>query len=354
MIKVLDAGLLTTVQDLGRYGYQRYGVSPSGVMDEFSAKVANKLVENNENESILETTMKGVSLEFLSDSVVAITGGQCDITINGDKIELWRSYKVKTGDILKMGFCKSGLRNYLAFSGGIDVPVIMNSKSTNLKAKLGGYKGRKLQVNDILNIGKQDSKNILEFNKDNVPSYKSELEIRVILGQQEDHFTDDGIKVFFNEIYSVTQESDRMGMRLQSASEKIITHKEGADIISDGITFGAIQVPGNGQPIIMMADRQTTGGYTKIGNIISTDLPKLAQAKPGTKIKFIRCGLDEGIEFLKKMNKIINDKESYTVLESLNKNEEKIKELEIESNKYKHYTVKLNGKIFKVDVQRIG
>lgn len=342
-IKILDAGLLTTVQDLGRYGFQRYGVSASGVMDEYSAKIANKLVGNKVGEAVLETTLKGVQIEFLQNTAVAITGGNCDVTLNGTKIELWQSYLVNRGDILKMGICKSGLRNYLAFAGGIDVPVIMNSKSTNLKAKVGGFNGRKLMTGDILSVGVGSLETPLTLNKHYIPTYSKDIKVGVILGQQDDHFTEAGIKTFLNETYTVTQESDRMGIRLSSVSGATIEHKNGADIISDGITFGAIQVPGSGQPIVMMADRQTTGGYTKIGNVISSDLAKLAQATPGTKVKFVEYTLEQAVQAIKNNDIIINNQNSYI---------SPVKEEVVDSSS-RDYRIKINNKIFELKVERI-
>lgn len=342
-IKILDAGLLTTVQDLGRYGFQRYGVSASGVMDEYSAKIANKLVGNKVGEAVLETTLKGVQIEFLQNTVVAITGGNCDVTLNGTKIELWQSYLVNRGDILKMGICRSGLRNYLAFAGGIDVPIIMNSKSTNLKAKVGGFNGRKLMTGDILSVGVGSLEAPLTLNKHYIPTYSKDIKVGVILGQQDDHFTEAGIKTFLNETYTVTQESDRMGIRLSSVSGATIEHKNGADIISDGITFGAIQVPGSGQPIVMMADRQTTGGYTKIGNVISSDLAKLAQATPGTKVKFVEYTLEQAVQAIKNNDIIINTQNSYI---------SPVKEEVVDSSS-RDYRIKINNKIFELKVERI-
>lgn len=342
-IKILDAGLLTTVQDLGRYGFQRYGVSASGVMDEYSAKIANKLVGNKVGETVLETTLKGVQIEFLQNTAVAITGGNCDVTLNGTKIELWQSYLVNRGDILKMGICRSGLRNYLAFAGGIDVPIIMNSKSTNLKAKVGGFNGRKLMTGDILSVGVGSLETPLTLNKHYIPTYSKDIKVGVILGQQDDHFTEAGIKTFLNETYTVTQESDRMGIRLSSVSGATIEHKNGADIISDGITFGAIQVPGSGQPIVMMADRQTTGGYTKIGNVISSDLAKLAQATPGTKVKFVEYTLEQAVQAIKNNDIIINNQNSYI---------SPIKEEVVDSSS-REYRIKLNNKVFELKVERI-
>ena len=342
-IKILDAGLLTTVQDLGRYGFQRYGVSASGVMDEYSAKIANKLVGNKVGEAVLETTLKGVQIEFLQNTAVAITGGNCDVTLNGTKIELWQSYLVNRGDILKMGICRSGLRNYLAFAGGIDVPIIMNSKSTNLKAKVGGFNGRKLMAGDILSVGVGSLETPLTLNKHYIPTYSKDIKVGVILGQQDDHFTEAGIKTFLNETYTVTQESDRMGIRLSSVSGATIEHKNGADIISDGITFGAIQVPGSGQPIVMMADRQTTGGYTKIGNVISSDLAKLAQATPGTKVKFVEYTLEQAVQAIKNNDIIINNQNSYV---------SPVKEEVVDSSS-RDYRIKINNKMFELKVERI-
>ena len=342
-IKILDAGLLTTVQDLGRYGFQRYGVSASGVMDEYSAKIANKLVGNKVGEAVLETTLKGVQIEFLQNTAVAITGGNCDVTLNGTKIELWQSYLVNRGDILKMGICRSGLRNYLAFAGGIDVPIIMNSKSTNLKAKVGGFNGRKLMAGDILSVGVGSLETPLTLNKHYIPTYSKDIKVGVILGQQDDYFTEAGIKTFLNETYTVTQESDRMGIRLSSVSGATIEHKNGADIISDGITFGAIQVPGSGQPIVMMADRQTTGGYTKIGNVISSDLAKLAQATPGTKVKFVEYTLEQAVQAIKNNDIIINNQNSYV---------SPVKEEVVDSSS-RDYRIKINNKMFELKVERI-
>ncbi|MDP0489034.1 MAG: biotin-dependent carboxyltransferase family protein, partial [Fusobacterium sp. JB021] len=332
--KITDSGLLSSIQDLGRYGYQRYGVSCSGVMDEYSAKIGNFLVGNDENAAVIETTLKGISGEFLKDTLISVTGGDCDVFLNDEKIKLWNSYEVKAGDKLKMGFCKSGLRNYIAFSGGIDVPVVMNSRSTNLKAKIGGFSGRKLMVNDTLSIfellGKKETKGLKE---EFVPKALGEIEVRVILGQQQDYFTKAGIETFFRETYSTTKDGDRMGIRLSGPE---VEHVDGADIISDGITFGAIQIPGNGQPIIMMADRQTTGGYTKIGNVITVDLSKLAQAKPGTKVKFKEVDEKEAIRLMREEKELIFSEDSY----------------EIRSKK-ESFSIILNGKTCEVEIERI-
>ncbi len=335
-LKILDAGLLTTVQDLGRYGYQRYGVSQSGVMDIFSSRVANELVGNLKDDALLEMTLKGVSIKFSQEMGIAITGAKCDAYINDQKIELWRSYKVFCGDILKIGFIKEGVRSYLSFSGGIDVPLIMGSRSTNLKANIGGFEGRKLKVGDELKVFSKEIKILKKLKEEITPKYGKEMDIGVIIGQQHNYFTETGKKIFFESEYTIKSESDRMGIRV---SGNRVEHIGSADIISDGITFGAIQIPGNGQPIIMMADRQTTGGYTKIGNVISTDLSKMAQGIPGCKLKFMKIELEEAVNKIKEEEKIINSLDSYIIIS--------------EESASKLYRVTVNNKTYMVEVSEI-
>ncbi len=240
-------------------------------MDSFPHRVSNLLVGNDLFEAVLEVTLLGPEIEFLEDCVIAITGGNLSPVINKKSINMWKSIHVKKGDILSFGQIKSGCRSYISFAGGIDVPLVMGSKSTYIKGKIGGYEGRSLISKDILKIGssKDNFKSLKgrTIHLKHKPIYTNEFEVRVILGPQDDYFTDKGINTFLSSQYVITNECDRMGYRLDG--EKI-EHIKGADIISDGIAFGAIQIPDNGKPIIMMADRQTTGGYTKIAHIISS------------------------------------------------------------------------------------
>lgn len=290
-IKILSPGLLTSIQDIGRWGYQRYGMSVAGSMDHFSTRVANLLVGNDESEAVLETTFMNPEIQFKCDEVISITGGDMKPKINGQRVPMWTSLLVREDDKLSFEGPKEGIRTYIAFSSGIDVSEIMNSKSTFLKGKIGGYEGRKLAKGDTIGLGdggipKTGSYLPMKYRL----AYKSQDLIRVVLGPQDDYFTQDGINTFFNSEYKITPEADRMGYRLDGPK---IEHIDGADIISDGIVFGSIQVPGHGSPIIMMADRQTTGGYTKIGTVISPDLNKLAQMKPGDKMTFKEVSIDE-------------------------------------------------------------
>ena len=284
-IIITNPGLLTTVQDQGRIGYQQFGVSVSGVMDPRSASLANILVGNDEKEAVLECTMMGPHLQFNQANCIAITGGDLMPTLDGKPIPNYTAVKVEAGQVLKFTMPKTGCRAFIAFAGGLDIPEVMGSRSTYMKAKIGGVEGRKLAKDDVIGFrapkAELKNMNFRSMASEFVP--RKEYTVRVVLGPQDDYFTDAGIQTFLSEVYSVTAEFDRMGCRLEGA---VIQHKEGGDIISDGIAFGAIQVPSSGQPIIMLGDRQTTGGYTKIANVISADFRILAQLKQGDKVRF--------------------------------------------------------------------
>lgn len=284
-IRIIKAGILTTIQDMGRYGYQETGMAVSGVMDTRSTSIANILVGNDENEGAIEVTMMGPTIEFTADNIIAVTGGDLSAKLDGTDFPRYQAVLVKAGQTLSFMAPKAGSRAYIAFAGGLDVPVVMGSKSTNLKSKIGGLDGRKLENGDEIGFtAPKTSLPNMEKRKVAVPDFSAkEHELRVVLGPQDDYFPQSSIDVFFNNEYTISNEYDRMGCRMQGP---VIKHKIGGDIITDGISFGAVQVPSHGNPIVMMADHQTTGGYTKIGNVISVDLPILAQCMPGHKIRF--------------------------------------------------------------------
>ena len=298
-VKIVAPGLLTTIQDAGRYRYQQSGMSVSGVMDSFSHRTANILVGNSQDEAVLEATLTGPTLEFLGDSAVAVTGAVAAVMLNGRPAAMWQSLPVKQGDVLSFGPITGGARLYIAFAGGIDVPVVMGSKSTYIKARVGGLEGRALKAGDVLALNplgiKVESIASKAAHPRFIPEYSSKITLRVVLGPQDDYFTSEGIETFLNTPYTVTNECDRMGYRLEGEA---IAHKDGGDIISDGIVMGAVQVPGNGKPIILMADRQTTGGYTKIATVISADLPLVSQARPGNTLHFQAVSVEEAQEIL--------------------------------------------------------
>lgn len=285
MIEIVKKGLLTTVQDGGRRGWQHIGVPVCGAMDLFSLAVANILAGNPWDSDALEITGIGPDIVFLSSNIFAVSGGSFDMTLDGQPIEMNRAYLAKKGATLKMGGAEAGFRAYISFCGGLDVPPVLGSRSTCLLAGFGGLDGRALEAGD--KIGFRNPQRLLPSMGGRAAQgliLPKKVALRVILGPQDDHFSVKGLDTFLSAEYQVTAESNRMGLRAKGPQ---IGFAEGfgANIISDGIAFGAIQVPG-GQPVIMAADRQTVGGYAKIANVISADLPLLAQCRPGSYISF--------------------------------------------------------------------
>ncbi len=290
-IDVINGGILTTIQDSGRYGYQELGIPTSGVMDDYNYRLANILVGNKLDEAVFEMTFFGPTLKFNENLIIAITGSNMNPKINGELAPMYETIKVKKGDTIQFGKVNEGIRSYLAFGGSIDVPIVNGSKSTHIKTKMGGIEGRALKAKDEINIKKSKEETMRKIPEKYIPKISHCNILKIVLGPQDDFFTEKGIHDLFRSGgYQVTKDFDRMGIRLKGTA---IEHKETADIISDGTTFGSIQVPANGQPIILVADRQTTGGYTKIGNVITADLHKLAQMTFLDKVLFQEIKIEE-------------------------------------------------------------
>lgn len=356
-IKFLNGGFLTTIQDMGRTGYQESGMSVSGVMDQRSAALANILVGNDENEGVLEITLMGPMAEFTAENIIAVTGGNLGPKLNGKDLPMYQAVEVHKGDSLSFSGMFSGSRAYMAFAGGLDIPVVMGSKSTNLKSKVGGYEGRKLGAGDEISFASPKTSlpnmRLRKIKQDDFAA--TEQTLRVVMGPQDDYFTEKGIETFLTETYTFTNESDRMGCRCEG---EVIEHKAGGDIITDGIAFGAIQVPSHGKPIIMMADHQTTGGYTKIAGVISVDLPKVAQSRPGYKVKFQKVSIEEAQKLY-----IAQVKEFQNLKDTLSKAPEPSAERDAviqaavahEAGKYwgnvGRYRVKIDGEEFIIELQ---
>lgn len=303
MIEIISAGMLSTVQDLGRFKVMKNGFTQSGVMDAYSTKIANKLCKNDINAPVIEMTMFGITAKFKGEHIFAISGGIFDVSLNNKPVRTNKAYIAKDGDILSIKGAKQGLRCYLAVAGGFDVPLFMGSASTNLKINVGGFNGRKLKAGDILKIGKADK--IKNIKKRELPenTYNNPVRVRVVLGPQDDMFSENDLMLFSKQQYTVTCDLDRMGIRLWGIA---LRGKEKLEIISDAITFGSIQITNSGMPIILMADHQTTGGYAKIATVISADLPKLAQVKPNDKISFEIIDIDTAEKIAIKQKKFID------------------------------------------------
>lgn len=289
-IEVVEPGAMTTVQDLGRYGLQRYGVTVSGAMDTFALRVANLLVGNAENAAALEITITGPELRFLADATVAIAGGDLQPRLGDAAAPMWEAFRAPAGAVLSFRGLRSGARAYLAFAGGIDVPPILGSRSTYVRSRLGGFSGRRLAAGDRLSLFGQRSRHVRRLPPSWLPTYIGSHRLRVVPGPQAAAFTPAGLRTFVSSAYTISAQSDRMGYRLEGPR---IEHRETADIVSDGTPAGAVQVAGDGQPLVLLADRGTTGGYSKIATVIGADLPRLAQSQAGDRVFFEAVTVEE-------------------------------------------------------------
>ncbi|WP_285848279.1 biotin-dependent carboxyltransferase family protein [Paenibacillus sp. MER TA 81-3] len=306
---IIKSGLLTTIQDQGRFGYQQQGVIVSGAMDSFALRAANMLVGNDQGDAALEITLRGPSIRFDAEALIAICGGNLSPSIGGQKVPLWRPVLIRAGEVLEFGPCIWGARAYLAVAGGIDVPLVLQSRSTYLRAGLGGLEGRALRTGDVLRCGAV-SDCAAKYTRNGLaaleskpfaaapwfigfpsrPAYAQQPVIRFIQGRDFRHFTEESKAAFVSRPFHVTPQSDRMGYRLEGPAIRLMQPFEP---ISEAVSFGTVQVPREGNPIILMADRQTVGGYPKIAQVASVDLPVLAQVKPGESIRMAEISLEQ-------------------------------------------------------------
>lgn len=294
MLEIIKPGLLTTVQDQGRWGYQGYGVGIAGAMDAFALSAANRLVGNPEEFAGLEMTIQGPTLRFQRETLFALTGADLAPRLDATPISNWAAHLAPPGSILSFGGRKSGVRAYMAVSGGIDVPLIMGSRSTYLLGRFGGQDGRPLKARDILPMGTAPvgASRLVggRFPENLRPSYQKNPRLRAILGPFQDFFSEEGLATFLSTPYTITPNSDRMGYRLEG---KFIARRQTRELITCGLANGTIQVPPNGQPILLLADRQTIGGYPIIATVIHADLPLLAQCAPGDQLSFSEVTPDQ-------------------------------------------------------------
>lgn len=309
-IEVLTPGLMTSLQDLGRYGYQKHGVIVSGAMDTYALRIANLLTGNSEGEAALEITLVGPKLKVEKGTLLAITGGNLSPVIEGKPVPMWRPVYITHDSILEFGACKSGCRTYLAVAGGYDVPAVMGSKSTYIRAGIGGFAGRTLKSGDRLKRGPlseqalQITKHLIKRSSDEyfiAPAWYAghgyipeapvkPVTVRMMKGRQFDFFTEDSKERLLRQPFTITTQSDRMGYRL---SGEQLNLSEPLELISEAVALGTVQVPPDGNPIILLADRQTAGGYPKIGQLALVDVLKIAQAKPGSSLLFEEVTVEE-------------------------------------------------------------
>lgn len=275
-----EAGPMVTVQDLGRPGLQHAGVSRAGPMDAPSLRIANALVGNPPDAACLEFASVGGRFEVSEPVRIAVTGGGVDVGIDRSPLWLWESHVLLPGSVLTIGAMRDAVWGYLAVSGGIATPPVLGSRSTHLRSGLGGHEGRRLASGDRLPLGAAQPGPLLALNR---PFWRSNRPIRVVLGPQDDHFAPEIVERFLGEAYTVSASRDRMAQVLAGPP---LPAAKGHDIVSDGTTLGSIQVPGSGQPIVLMAERQTTGGYPKIATLASVDAARIAQVPSGRTVRF--------------------------------------------------------------------
>jgi antagonist of KipI len=298
VITIIQQGFFTTIQDQGRWGYQAYGMPIAGAMDRYACRVANLLVGNHADAAVIEMTASGAAFKFDKEQFVAVCGADMQGKLNGVPLRNWSAFIVPQRGEVRFDAAATGYRTYLAVCGGFAVPMVLASRSTYTPAKVGGHEGRALRQGDVLNIG-QDSAFKVEprsLEVSYIPEYPAAINLRVILGPQDKMFTPEAINTFFASAYVVTDRSDRISYQLKGP--RIMTIGK-ADIVSDAVCLGAIQIPSHGMPVIMTADHQTTGGFAKIGSVIQADLSKLAQARPGEAIRFTYVTEDQAIEALR-------------------------------------------------------
>ena len=295
-LRVQDPGLLTTVQDLGRYGYSHLGISPGGAADSLAMRIANLLVGNPENAATLEMTLAGATLEFDEESIVALTGGKCDCRINSDTAPLWQAMRVPARGILTCGAMKTGARLYLGIQGGLDIQPIMGSASTNMAGHFGGLEGRGLRKGDLLGVRKGPNSRMSVLKPRAVDGLYSREPLRVTRGAQHDWFGLEAFGTLLSSPYTVSDQSNRSGLRLAGES---ISPRVRSQLLTEGVSLGAIQVPQNEQPIILFVDQQTTGGYPKIATVISADLYRVGQLAPREQVRFIEIAIPEAIRLLR-------------------------------------------------------
>lgn len=302
-LKVRRAGMLTSVQDLGRWGFQSSGVPVAGAMDLPALRIGNAMLGNPDGAAALEVTLLGPELEVCGCGAAVFAGADLGFTVNGRAVGSWRVVELRDGDVISFSGPRNGCRGNLCFAGGVDVPLVMNSRATYMRAKIGGYEGRALKNGDVIKTGepsplwkKLDGFALPpEFN----PALPADAHLSLMMGLQEDMFTEEGKLTLFSAEYTITAESDRMGCRLEG--DKIAHSAESGDIVSDAIPLGAVQVPSHGTPIVMLADRQTTGGYTKIGVLTPLSIEALVQKMPGAAVRFRKASIDEGVAEQKKI-----------------------------------------------------
>ena len=293
--KVIQPGILSLLQDAGRFGKHNIGLTNGGPLDKLSFAWANRLLDNDANACVIEVSMGGLVLEAQADTQIAITGGDAVLSINQQPVASWQTHSIKSGDKIAFAFAQNATRHYLAVKGGFNIEPMFGSCATVAREKLGGLIGTALQAADILPCTSHSQTESIQtkVNVADRPTYTGDINLRVILGYQQATFSNVDKVRFLSNAFTLSDKCDRMGFRLSGPEITSELHTKEGGMLSEGICYGAIQVPADGQPIVLLNDRQTIGGYPKIGSVFSLDIPKLTQRLPGTKINFEAISMDE-------------------------------------------------------------
>ncbi len=293
-IKILNPGILSLLQDAGRFGKHQIGLTSGGPMDPLAFHWANRLCDNPVGATTIEVSVGGFKMETQVDTRIAVTGGEMPVKINGKEVQRWRSYAITRGDQVELGYSQRGCRAYLAISGGFQIETEFGSNATVVREKIGGLDGAPLAPDAIIPCQTDAQTHCWQVPDNERPHYSKQITLRVIPGYQDHSFDRIQQRLFFHNTFEVSERCDRMGYRL--TGPQVQSSIEG--ILSEGICLGAIQVPADGQPIVLMNDRQTIGGYPKIGSVLSLDLAKLAQLIPGDKVNFAAITIDRAHNIL--------------------------------------------------------
>ncbi|HVP52657.1 MAG TPA: biotin-dependent carboxyltransferase family protein [Terriglobales bacterium] len=303
-IRVKNPGMFSTIQDLGRYGYSHLGISIVGAADRLSLRIANLLVGNEENAPALEMTLLGATLEFEERHTVALAGADCDAKVGTSPVRPGEAVEVPAGGVLKCGGMKTGARSYLAVQGGFDVPLVMGSTATDVRGQFGGLQGRRLKAGDLLPVRDGRSGRIRRLKPGVLDAVSRHDIVRVTRGAQQEWFGPETFEALFSCPYAISDQSDRTGLRLKGQP---LRPREQSQLLTDGIPLGAMQVPQDGQPIILFVDQQTTGGYPKIANVIMADMHRVGQFRPHEQVRFQEVSIPQAIMLLKEQERWLED-----------------------------------------------
>jgi biotin-dependent carboxylase-like uncharacterized protein len=323
ILEVIEPGIFSTIQDMGRRGHFASGIPPAGAMDRFALKMGNLLLKNPLGEAGIEVTALGMKVKFIEDTVIALTGADFDARLNEESMPPWRTIKIRSGDVLAFGRARTGWRGYLCVAGGMEVPLILGSKSTYTMGGLGGFRGRRLKKGDVLGAGPPrvplESLRGRKVKKSILPEPGAEKELRVVLGPQDDHVKEESIQVFLNTPYRVSTNSNRVGYRFEGPELFFKARKEWKDagsdpsnIVDDGNAIGAIQIPGGKEPICLGPDGVTMGGYVKIACLITADMDRMAQLGLREYAKFTQVSVDQARSILEQSVGLVKEENIIT------------------------------------------